>query len=318
MVALYGYYIGKSTDEEIRFKATSGGVGTAITKYLLSKKEFDTVLSFKFDYVNSEYVPCFIHSFDDYNICGSVYQDIDIPRFIEDHIDEIGKGIIASATPCQIPVIRHILKKYSKKAFIISFNCSGQTTKEGTWKYYNLLGLNRNDVVNMQYRGNGWPSGIQIKLKDGQTIFKDNWTKPWTTLHSSRLYAPLRCFFCKLDTSYISDISLADPWLREYKENDKRGHTMFLIHTELGKSVIDEMFKKGLLSYKSSSLDDYVLSQKPNVEKKQRVERTKRSLKLLIKIRNNAFYYKLATYNLFTLSVHNRIMKCISYFLEEK
>lgn len=42
------YYIGYSTNPTIRKKASSGGIGTAITRYLLSQPEFGTSLTFIF------------------------------------------------------------------------------------------------------------------------------------------------------------------------------------------------------------------------------------------------------------------------------
>ena len=56
--------------------------------------------------------------------------------------------------------------------FIISFCCSGQTTLEGTWLCYRYMGIDKSQVINMQYRGNGWPSGIQIELFDGKKYIK--------------------------------------------------------------------------------------------------------------------------------------------------
>lgn len=37
------YYIGYSTDDLIRYKASSGGIGTSIIKYLLSTSELNMI-----------------------------------------------------------------------------------------------------------------------------------------------------------------------------------------------------------------------------------------------------------------------------------
>ena len=55
------YYIGYSTNPTIRKKASSGGIGTAITRYLLSQPEFGTSLTFIFDKNKCMYVPKIIH-----------------------------------------------------------------------------------------------------------------------------------------------------------------------------------------------------------------------------------------------------------------
>ena len=43
--------------------------------------------------------------------------------------------------------VRQLLSKANIKNFILSYCCSGQTTIEGTWKYYELLGIKKEDVV---------------------------------------------------------------------------------------------------------------------------------------------------------------------------
>lgn len=42
-------YIGHSTNEDIRFRSSSGGIITAIIKYLFDKKLIDTFLGCKFN-----------------------------------------------------------------------------------------------------------------------------------------------------------------------------------------------------------------------------------------------------------------------------
>ena len=309
---MYGYYIGRALDEKIRIKSTSGGLGTAITKYLLSSLGFDTALTFKFDKVKCKYVPYFIHNPEDINICGSVYQDIDIPSFLRSHVHEIKKGVIVSAPPCQVPLVKKILKGTGFKSFVISFNCSGQTTIEGTWEYYKLLGIKKSQVVSLQYRGNGWPSGIQIELKDGTRIYKENWTSPWTVIQNSKLYTPKRCLLCRLDASYVADISLGDPWLEEFVMSDKKGHTLLVINTDFGRQVIEEMAKHGQIHISQSNRSQYMLAQKDNVEKGFRVNNKRTTI--ILKMRNNKLYFYIASINLFTLSLHIRLLKLINHF----
>lgn len=166
------YYIGYSTDDLIRYKASSGGIGTSIIKYLLSTSEYDTSMTFVYDKEKCGYIPKLIYDFNEINICGSVYQDIDIFSFLKENISSIKNGIIVTCMPCQVQGIRSVLDRNNINNFIISFCCSGQTTLEGTWLCYRYMGIDKSQVINMQYRGNGWPSGIQIELFDGKKYIK--------------------------------------------------------------------------------------------------------------------------------------------------
>ncbi len=117
------YYIGFSKNEDDRFKASSGGVGTAIMRHLLSQPEYGTGLTFIFDKSLCMYVPKLIFSEKDINVCGSVYQDIDLIRFIKENVDKIKDGIILSCGPCQVSPIRAILNRNGIRNFIISYCC---------------------------------------------------------------------------------------------------------------------------------------------------------------------------------------------------
>lgn len=303
------FFIGHSTSQEDRYKASSGGIGTAIIKYLLSKPEYGTSITFVFDCKGCKYVPKMIHSSEELNICGSIYHDIDIAQFLAKHVQDIESGLVITCPPCQVTAIRQICRKNGINLFVISYCCSGQTTIEGTWKYYEFLGINKEDVTNMQYRGNGWPSGIQIQLKNGTKIYKGNYTEPWITIHQSWLYRPEKCFFCKRDTGRNADISLADPWIDEYKQNDTIGNTMIIITSDLGKSVLESMNTDKLVEYFYSNYDTYSIAQKPNIQKEIMVRIHKRYLLRARRLTRNKFYHKWATSSIRTMRIHIKILR---------
>lgn len=303
------YYIGYITNDDIRFKASSGGVGTAITRFLLSQPEYGTSITFEFSQSECMYKPKLIYSSNEINICGSIYQDIDIAGFVRKSVHNIKNGIVLSCPPCQVAAVRQILTKANIKHFIISYCCSGQTIVEGTWKYYELVGVNKDDVVNMQYRGNGWPSGIQIWLNDGSKVYRENYSEPWKSLHQSNLYTPKRCLYCKRDTGRNADVSLADPWLDSYKKMDKIGSTMFLPFSELGKSVIAEMQQQGVIKLTESSYDDYAIAQAPNIHKEMRVKKKLSYLKKQQKLISIRWYFNWASKNFSSIRKHNMILR---------
>jgi coenzyme F420-reducing hydrogenase beta subunit len=277
-----GYFIGHVNNAEHRYKASSGGLGTMLQKYLLSTGQYGTSITFQFNTDRCMYEIKLIHTAEEVNICGSIYQDINIAQFIHNHIAEITNGIIVSCPPCQVSVIRNMLNREGIPCFIISFCCSGQTTIEGTWKYYELLGIKKEDVINMQYRGNGWPSGIQIWLKNNTKIFRDNYTEPWKTIHASWLYRPKRCFFCTYGTSQTADISLADPWLINFIANDTIGNTLFIVNTDKGERIIHNLKEANLIDFSQSDYNSYYYAQQPNIEKNNRIRNQQKLIYTLL------------------------------------
>lgn len=302
------YYIGHSNQQDIRYRAASGGIGTALIKYLMESGRYGTSMTFVFDVQESRYKPKLIYSYSEYNNCGSIYQDTDNVGFIKSHLKDIRNGIVVTCLPCQVSPIKNILDKNGVKSFIITLFCSGQTTVEGTWYYYKLLGIDKRDVCNIQYRGNGWPSGIQITMNNGSIIKKDNYTHPWTLMHKSLLFRPRRCLYCRIISSPLSDITLADPWLKEYVETDTIGNTIIVGQKE-GCDVLDQMTEEGLLTLKKTDEKTYLQSQLVNIKYKQDSIRHKSFNKLVEKMgREKSFYKTVVTSSGFLLKYHVKLL----------
>ena len=302
-----GYYIGHVNDVQHRLRASSGGIGTMLQKHLLSSGQYGTSITFRFNAEKCMYEAHLIHSAEEVNICGSIYQDIDIARFVREHMEEITNGIVVSCPPCQVSAIREMLGKEDIPCFVISFCCSGQTTIEGTWRYYKLLGIKKKNVVYMQYRGNGWPSGIQIWMKDGSRKFCMNYTEPWKTLHASKLYRPKRCFFCTFDTSRTADVSLADPWLEEYKQHDNEGSTLYLINTTEGLNAIQALEAADMLTHERTSDAMYRVAQSNNLAKYDRVHNQRKRLQRIQKLASNPVTHYLFSRNLFMMRLFQKL-----------
>lgn len=290
-------YIGYSNDSNIRYRSSSGGIITAIVKSLFESDDIGTFLGCYFDTSDCCYKPRFIHSFKEYDLVGSVYQDMDIVGFLKKNISDVKGRLMVVCSPCLVKVIRHIAKIHSVDVFVASYFCSGQTTIEGTYFYYKSLGIDKSNVKNIRYRGNGWPNGIEIQLKDGTVIKHPNYTEPWITIHRSRLFTPRRCFLCKQVESIAADISVGDPWLKEYLSEDKIGNSIFLVHTELGLEVIYRMISNHCITCNQVDYNVYIKSQKPSVIRKNNIKEDKDFIDFELNIQNKSRCYKWATKN---------------------
>jgi len=305
------YYIGYSNDHEMRYRASSGGIGSSLIRYLMESGRYGTAMTFVFNVDECRYEPKLIYDFSEYNNCGSVYQDTDNVGFIKRNIGNIRNGIVVTCMPCQVDAIKSLLSKSGIECFIISLCCSGQTTVEGTWLYYKLLDIDRQDVSNIQYRGNGWPSGIQITLKNGDVIRKDNYTYPWTLMHKSLLYRPKRCLYCGVKINSHSHVTLADPWLKEYMENDKDGNSVIISDNE-GSLVLEEMKEQCLINFKEVDEEVFLESQLGTIESKAISARQNSFNRLVSKMgREGSMYKRLFTSSAGMLKLHLFLMKYI-------
>lgn len=257
-------YIGYSTDPQIRYKATSGGVGSAIVKYLLDNGKCDYALSFDWDKKNLCFTPKLISDFSQYNICGSIYQEMNLIACIKKLLPEQveGRRIVLFSLPCQTRALRTISESVGFETLIIGLTCSSQQSKEATSYLLQRIGIREKNVSFLRYRGNGWPSGIQIETTDGKHHFVKNNGSIWTEIFHSRLFIQPRCYSCKNTLNDYADIALADPWLKEYIERERIGQTLFTSFTPKGNCVIEECAKAGYIEFKQVDRDLLYQSQK--------------------------------------------------------
>lgn len=301
-------YIGYASNKETRYKAASGGIISSIVEFLFSSGQIGTFLSCKFIRDKCCYEPKLIYSFKEYEMVGSVYQDMDISGYLRNHISKIKGTILIVCSPCLVRVVRHILTTANINAFIIDYFCSGQTTLEGTLCYYKFLGINKENVKSVRYRGGGWPSGIDITLNNGLHIKKANYTEPWVTIHESGFFTPKRCFYCKQVECKEADISIGDPWLKEYIETETIGRSLFLVHSQKGKNIINDLVLNKVITVKEV---DYILferSQWPTVVRKNNIGSEKLFYDLQWKLLNTNWYSIWAKKNLRNMKIHRRFV----------
>ena len=104
---------------------------------------------------------------------------------------------------------------------------------------------------------------------------------------------------------------MADPWLDEYKKKDDIGNTMFVVFSDKGRNVIDNMTSLGLVKYVESDYYEYSIAQKPNIHKEIMVLEHMTYLKRINKLISNKYYHQWATSSLSNMNKHLTIMSFI-------
>lgn len=305
-------YVGYSTDEYIRYHATSGGVGTALIKYMFEKGIINTSISFDFDASTLRYNPKIIHSYSDYNCVGSIYQEIDLINFIKSHINEIKGTFACFALPCQTRAIRFILERSGHKVFIFGLTCSSQQTLEATKYLLKRININPTDIRNIRYRGNGWPSGIQIETRNNKKVFIPNNGSIWTQIFHSRLFIRSKCFVCQDTLNQYSDLTLADPWLKRFS-SEKKGKSLIVCNTNEGEKILYTCSKFQNIELEVIDYREVINSQKETIIRKNCYKQLSVA-KCYKTIIESKLYRKIILIPLF-FSVHCKIKKYIERFL---
>lgn len=303
-------YIGYSNNNNIRIKGTSGGVGSTLIKYLFDKGIINSSISFKYDHTTLQYYPYIIYSYEDYKIVGSIYHKVDLISFIKEHINEIKGGFACFCLPCQTRAIRAILKRNNINSILIGLTCSSQQTIEATKYLLKRKHIKSNEISYIQYRGNNWPSGIQIILKNGNKYFIPNNNSIWTKIFHSRLFILPQCFKCSNTLNTFSDISLADPWLDKIISEEKIGKTIIMLNTKNGEDLFYNSIKENYISALKLDENLALKSQKGTIERKLKYRKNK-YMTLIKKIWLSPIYRKIITSNNLFFFLHLKLKSFI-------
>jgi len=231
-----------SSEDDIRYKGSSGGVITQITQYLFQNKVIHSSIGFKFNGTEL-FVPFIIYDFKEYIQTGSIYHEVEIYKYLKENLDKIKPPIIITCLPCQIVPIKRLLNKNNIESYIVSLVCSSQLNKEATYYFLEKNNIDINQVESFRYRGNGWPSGIQVKTDKKEYFFHNN-TSKWIDIFHSQVFTIKKCFSCHDTFGLKADLSIADPWLERYVNNDQIGSSIVIAHTKKGEDLVTQMLSK--------------------------------------------------------------------------
>ncbi|MBA2853112.1 coenzyme F420-reducing hydrogenase beta subunit [Methanococcus maripaludis] len=252
-------------NKDLRFNSTSGGVVSTLIKVLLDKGYVNSAISF--EYSDRFFEPRIIYNSNEYVVNGSIYHDINLPKFINLNIKKIMSPILVTALPCQVKPIRKILNKNGIDSIIVSLTCSSQLSKDATKCFLDMESIACKSIKSFKYRGSGWPGGINIVYDAGER-FISNLNSKWMYIFHSQIFTLEKCYYCNDTFGKFSDISVADPWLERYLQSEKLGCTITMANTKKGNEVLNEMMGSELELFEKITMEELIKSQYWTTEKK--------------------------------------------------
>ena len=260
-------YLGHSMDTQIRWCSSSGGVLSSLLISALEKKIIDAALVTKMSKENPlEPEVIVARSREDIvSASKSKYCPVPVNTAIKKLLDSDEKVAVVGL-PCHIAGIRKAEmadEKLRKKIVLhLGLFCSHTINFLGTELLLEKLGVRKEDVVGLGYRGNGWPGKMTVELKGGEKKIMSS-PKCWRALFSSFSFIPFRCTLCCDFSNEFSDISFGDAWLPELM-NDKVGTSMLISRTELGERLIQKTMLEGEIKVSKISSENVIQSQLRN------------------------------------------------------
>lgn len=262
-------YLGYSTDLEIRYRTTSGGMITQLLIFALEADLINGALITTINEDNPLHPMGFIARTREEIIQGSGSKYCPVP------VNILLKEIIKSnkeekfavvGLPCHIHGIRKaelVNKKLCNKIVLhLGLFCNHTPNFLGTEFLLSQNGINIENVRKIDYRGRGWPGILQVELHEGEPV-SIPYDVYWKNGFGSYFF-PYRCTLCGDGTSELADISFGDAWLPKLSSNtigfsiiigrNKIGIDLLKNAEKSGKIFLDELTEESVIQSQDSML----------------------------------------------------------------
>jgi coenzyme F420 hydrogenase subunit beta len=256
-------YSGYSKNYSIRFDSSSGGIVTQLLIFALENNLIDGALVTRMRKDRPLEPESFIARTPEEIIeaSKSKYCPVSTNIALNEILEQDGRYAVVGL-PCHIHGLRKaqvVNKKLSERVVLsIGIMCSHTDSFFSIKHVLNNYGIDQEDVLNINYRGNGWPGTLKIVERSGKTTeipFDD-----WIRVHEYCFFTPDRCLVCCDHTAELADIACGDAWLPEFSK-DCIGTSLIISRNVISEKILQMAILKGVLQLNAIDAGKIVKSQ---------------------------------------------------------
>lgn len=247
--AITGIWEGHATDEEIRFKGSSGGALTAISLYCLEELGHHGVLhtgenpddpirnTTRMSHDRAALLA----------VVGSRYSPASVCEGLGE-VEAAPAPCVVIGKPVEIAATRNAMAAFpalaEKIGVTLSFFCAETPPTLATRKLMGEFDVAEESLETLRYRGHGWP-GYFTTRNTGEDP-RQHWIyqRAWAYLQSFR---PWAAHMWPDGAGELADISCGDPWYEE-PDGENPGFSLIVARTRLGREIIEGAIAKGYLA----------------------------------------------------------------------
>jgi len=258
-------YSGYSTDEGVRYSASSGGLVSQILIFALEHGIIDGALVTRMNEKKPlEPEPFIARSREEIlSAVGSKYCPVPVNVLLRDILSQDGKFAVVGL-PCHIRGVRKaemIYEKLAKRIVLhIGLICSHTLNFLATdfllQPYLTNVG---STVTRLRYRGHGWPGFLTAQTADGERFSLP--FQKFGRMHILHFFAPRRCLICADQSCELADLSFGDAWLTEFA-NDKVGRSVVVSRNLKAEAILQQAREEHIVALDNLSRDSFVRSQR--------------------------------------------------------
>lgn len=233
-------YVGHGTDYDIRYNSASGGLVTALLIFALEKGIIDGALVTRMRDDRPLEPQPFIATTREEIISAAKSKYCPVPANIvlRSILEQEGRFAVVGL-PCHIHGIRKaeaINKKLKDRiALHLGIFCGSCLTFLWTEFLLQWKGIKKEQVTKLDYRGEGWPGSMSVRLRNGTTRFI-----PYGEGGAvGKFFFPHRFNLCCDLTAELADISFGDACLPEFAQ-DKVGKSIIICRNRQGEKILQD------------------------------------------------------------------------------
>jgi coenzyme F420 hydrogenase subunit beta len=257
---LLGHYrrlsVARAQSAEVRQQGSSGGVVTALLLHLLETKEIRGALGVTTD-LERPWKPrpaLLTERVEIMAAAQSKYSLVSVAAMLRTARREPGPFAVVGL-PCHVHGLRRLQRLGSYRTqfpLTIGLFCGFNLLPTATDHLIAKIGLHKEQIVNLQYRGGPWPGGLLVQTSDGQQRFIPKHLYGYVNL----AYSPRRCLTCPDLTNELADLSVGDCWLEQYSG----GWSTVICRSVRGERLLKAAEQAGVLSVEDISREDLLRS----------------------------------------------------------
>ncbi len=265
-----------ASDPEVRHRASTGGVLTALAQYLLASGRAAFILHVRAGGRDPSFGQMHL-STDPKQVldgAGSRYG----PAAPLERIDQVldrGQPFAFVGKPCDISALRalgdHDARVGELVVAYLTMVCGGYGPPQSTHAFFERLGTHRDQVAQVRYRGYGCPGATRVQTHEGE-VFEASYEDFWGT-DSSMWQLPWRCKICPDGIGDGADVAAADDWPgatpdREAAQSDP-GTNAVIVRTQVGAALMQAAEAAGFLTLGAEVTPAYMTSIQPHQMRKK-------------------------------------------------
>ena len=240
---------GWAADPEMRFRAATGGVLSALALHLLDSGEVDFVAHVRADEERPTRWRASVSRTRDEVLaaCGSRYGPaaplVDLPALLDG-----GRPFAFVGKPCDLGALANLAREDPRVDALVRYRlcmvCGGASELRLTTEVLASWGITEADVRLLRHRGHGNPGPMHVETHDGR-VFECAYNDIWADEANWKLQ--FRCKVCPDPIGEQADVAACDVWPGGGPTGEDEGFNGIIARTPRGEALVHAAVDAGHL-----------------------------------------------------------------------